>query len=1240
MDANTKQKTLTGVLTALLVGAVFATAVPTAQASHATPGANLPDIFIDAGDIMSATFAGTTKDVNKVLTPADGNIRYNTTYDMTFTDISLTTGPSGYGYGPAGQTTGMTLVTPLGFSMPNPRDAVPDGAHVGKWNVTFPSQMFNVTGFWTLEAPVGTVVATFLVQPENSLTVTLSQNSFTYSESNVTFVITVSPLGSGQSARLAGTGIPANTQVFGPSGQYVFSGGLPEVGTFTIYANRSLDADTVPEITGTATYTVTPSTITVTPVDVSAKSGFNKEAKWNLTYPNGTAVFCPSASTNCGTPLNVVNYNLTVNTTVGNIFVNDSDTTVTPMIWTTSGTSTSVPSGLVFSFDTAGADLGVFSFRPASTWPAGTYTFTLTVNAKGAAGSLQEFTTSWSFTPATPAAINIDVSGQATGYPGPTSAQTLSNLSVIENVTNTGPAGSYTLFVDVTGATQNEHPTVNSLVGDWTAIDAFAATNVTITGDVILHDSLTTGFSYNVNTGRITMTGVSPTKFGGNVVISVTWKGQTTTVTLPIVKGAVMTASPTELVVDTTTSLTFTVRDDFGNPVPDAKILLWKKPSGSASGCSDLCGATAINGTGAPGAGQNGQYTLTLKPASIGKYIAYTQIGHEATGTGSDTRRFGYLELNVVPAHDVNVTLTPTSAMAAVQTAYMLNASIPDGRSLGTTAIVYLLTEKQRADQVANLSLTTGTSPPLNCGQTTVATAVAPCAPLGYSLNSAGGVTNYFFNASLPSGTWYVYVCGNAAGSPAPAAGCTDARHDNNQSLPTITVNKFTATFTPSQIANNPNIQSNTTINVTVKDSAGAPWNGTLMLNSTGSTGTLGCAVTSGTCTPGTAVTSFSVTITNGNGSFVATGLGVGDVAFDFDPLSSTAVPTANIVSGALAVVGPNVTVTPDRIPIGKASTITVNVRSLNGTPMVNLSVRMCGTPIGGNDTNPACTGTVLTDTGGNALMGVNPLSTGTLTLFVNNVTAGKTVTVYAGLVITFVPSSPQAGDTVTGTVAQVGATSGEPGVTITVTKNGTAVSGFPQTTGANGQFVLSNVQAGTYTVTASKTGFQNQTETLVVGSQQQTSNNTAKFELANLVAPSTAAVGQALSVSADVRNVGSADGTATLLLLVNGQVRDTRSVPVAAGNKETVAFDFTPAQAGSFKVTVKLATGETLAEKTVTVNPAQTTSTTTTSTTTTTTTTTAPSTTTTPSPRVPGFEVVALVGALAVALLVLRRRN
>lgn len=1250
MDATNKQKILTGVFVALLVGSVFVSAIP-ASAQPNPSGSGTPVAVVDALATSTATFASTSWTVNTVTIPTDGMLRYNGTYDLTFTNISQVSG-SGYGYGQT--TTGYTLVQPGGFVMPNARPTANDDAHVGNLNVTFPLQQLNATGVWQLKDGLGNIVAYFFVFPKADLTVTMSQTAFTFSRSAVGFTLTVAPFEAGQTITLADEGgtIPSGTTITGSGGQYGYFGALNQAGTFNVNATRdeatalsgtaiggSGSSTNLPEHIGTVTYTVSPAALTITANDTTlAKSGFDSVASWNITFPNNnTPVFV-------GSPMKVVTYNLTITgpSNYGRLWVNGSAETgytVTferpsdGMLFTDSTADANHQYNFTadgptvtwwYDFNSVSGFAGHnFTFAPNSTWAAGSFAFSLVVNQAGPNPSANEYTGSWSFAAASPAPLNVDVLiNNAT-------ATNVSVLGVGCNPSNTvqtsdppcapggnplvGPPGYYWLGVRITGSTQTSHPNIANVSWDGTNVNE----NISVTGDVMVlgNQSGFTAPSYDAATGIVTIPGLVPLKAPGQVVITVKWPGigESKTVTIPIVEGSVLTATPTELVVDTTTSVKFNLKDRFGNPVPDGKIFLFKKISGGAG--SELVGANAVNGTGAPGAGQNGDYTISLAPNTVGKYIAYAITGRVEGST--DHRRYAYAELNVVPAHDVTVTLSSNSSMASVTTYVFVNATTPNGVSLPTTAGLYFLTDQELKDLRANGS---SNLPPTSLTGGTVAVG---------TVNAAG----WNLNITAPPGVYNVYICSTAA--------CVNAKHDNNQSVPLFTVNKFTTAFTPEKIANNANIQSNVTINVTVKDASGNNWNGSLELvaPTVALPGAYGCvASVNNTCTPGAAVTSQTVTITNGVGTFVATGLTVGDVWYKFNPAGSTDSPASSLVSTAMQVVGPNVVVTPDRIPIGKASTITVSVKSLSGDALPNLSVRMCGTPIGGNDSVPACTGTVLTDAAGNALVGVNPISTGTLGLFVNNITANKTVLVYAGLVLSFTPTTPVANDTVTVTVAQVGQTAGESGVSVAITKDGTAVSGFPQTTNANGQVVLANAAAGTYTLTASKAGFQDATATLIVGPGSTAPPAKApKFELANLVAPSSANVGQALTVSADVKNVGDADGTATLLLLVNGAVRGSQSVPVAAGGSETIAYEFTPTQAGTFKVTVKLATGETLAEKTVTVS---TPTTTTTGTTTTTTTTTTPTATTQPTPEVPGFEVVALIGALAVALLVLRRRS
>lgn len=653
---------------------------------------------MDARDITRATFGGMTLNVSRVIVPADGAVRYNATYDVTFTNISTTSGPTGPGYGPASQTTGMRLVTPLGFVMPNPRDAVPDGARPGAWNVAFPSQALNVTGFWLLEDGAGVDVATFLVQPEETLSVTFSQSFFQYEERNVTFVITVSPLASGQSANLDGPGIPANTQVFGPGGQYVYAGPLPEAGSLVVHANRSLDGDAFPEVTGRGTLAVSPSFLSMTLVDGSAKVGFQQPVRFNVTYPNGTPVFCPTWHNNCsgGNPLLLVNYNLSVNTSFGTLYSNAStvNTLGTPAslcLWTSTSGCASSPPGVpgwspVWQFDASGSELGVFSFRPNGTWPAGTYHFDLRANVKGSGGSLHEFQTAWTFTPAMGGPVNLAVSGNATGQP----VQPLSNLSVVPPATGLGPAGAYTLHVDVSGESSNEHPTTTSATPGRAVIDGFGPGNVTITGDVLDHDTLTSGFSYDPQTGRVTLQGITPRSVHSDVRVDIAWKGATTTATLPVTRGATLGPGLAVLPVGETSTVTFTARDDFGNPATGAQVSLWRKPSGDASGCADLCGATVVNGTGAPGAGQNGQYAFTFTPGSAGTYVVHARVG---SGPGA---KDAYALLRTVdpPACDwadtvcpFLVDLTATTATRADGASFGVDLNATGGYDAGLDAV-------------------------------------------------------------------------------------------------------------------------------------------------------------------------------------------------------------------------------------------------------------------------------------------------------------------------------------------------------------------------------------------------------------------------------------------------------------------------------------------------------------------------------------------------------------------------
>lgn len=229
-----KPRTLSALAALASIAAVLAGSwtFSLASASHAS-GGSVPDAVIDGSNAA-------------ILAPSDGAIRFNTTYDLTFTNVSASFG-----------STGFRLHDVDGNVTSSPRDAAADGAHPGRSNVTFPSATHMSAGNWTLRNATGAVVVQYVVSARDSLRVIMNPNPIQHSMGSVSFTITVGPLASGQTAQVSGPGIPAGTTVSGPSGQFAYFGPSPGVGTHTYRAQRQLHASAAPEETGQGTLTVT-----------------------------------------------------------------------------------------------------------------------------------------------------------------------------------------------------------------------------------------------------------------------------------------------------------------------------------------------------------------------------------------------------------------------------------------------------------------------------------------------------------------------------------------------------------------------------------------------------------------------------------------------------------------------------------------------------------------------------------------------------------------------------------------------------------------------------------------------------------------------------------------------------------------------------------------------------------------------------------------------------------------------
>jgi len=80
-----------------------------------------------------------------------------------------------------------------------------------------------------------------------------------------------------------------------------------------------------------------------------------------------------------------------------------------------------------------------------------------------------------------------------------------------------------------------------------------------------------------------------------------------------------------------------------------------------------------------------------------------------------------------------------------------------------------------------------------------------------------------------------------------------------------------------------------------------------------------------------------------------------------------------------------------------------------------------------------------------------------------------------------------------------------------------------------------------------------------------------AKFEVTSVVVtPSETFVGETVTVSAGVKNTGTADGTYKCTLVVNETELETKEVTVPAGETKTVTFEFSKATEGNYTIKVE----------------------------------------------------------------------
>jgi len=90
-----------------------------------------------------------------------------------------------------------------------------------------------------------------------------------------------------------------------------------------------------------------------------------------------------------------------------------------------------------------------------------------------------------------------------------------------------------------------------------------------------------------------------------------------------------------------------------------------------------------------------------------------------------------------------------------------------------------------------------------------------------------------------------------------------------------------------------------------------------------------------------------------------------------------------------------------------------------------------------------------------------------------------------------------------------------------------------------------------------------------------------ASFELSNLIIdPTSVKVGESISISVDCRNTGGISGSYDVTLEIDGEIEDTSSVTLDAGESTSVSFDVSATQEGTYSVEIGGLTGSYTVER------------------------------------------------------------
>lgn len=529
---------------------------------------------------------------------------------------------------------------------------------------------------------------------------------------------------------------------------------------------------------------------------------------------------------------------------------------------------------------------------------------------------------------------------------------------------------------------------------------------------------------------------VFPTKGAGTITIDVAWPGNdTVSKNITVESGGSASVTPTSLIVDDPTNISVVVKDQYGNPIANANVTLYYETGTYGLGTMVVNGT--MEGDGSPGKGSQGSYEF----ASIKSTEANHNIIVVATfqTPGGDTV-YGYALIRSEAAHDLTVTATPAEVLIGEKTKFDINIT-RDGAAYGSNLEVYIMnaTELQKFHEDYN-ELT------------------------GMVAATKISEGNYTYSGYLDEvGTYYIYIR------------TPDEKHDNLNQEASFEVTLATVTVNPSMLVRN--VDKNMTLVFTVEWN-GEPLNGTLMIKGVHEIASF-VAYANDT---------YILVITDGEGNITnVTATALGNITFEFKPAADGSIFTD--ANGEVKVVAPTIGVEPETVFLAEENLITLLVKHpLTGQPCPGLEVSgdfPSGYMVLGN-----------TDENGKVTIGVVPLITGMIKLYVEGDAAGE-INIVVGLKIV-VSSGIEKDKEITITVTTRGGKVVE-GATV---KFGDTTVG---TTDSNGEIKYKPTETGNFTITAEKSGYYKATKTITVSEEGKPS--TPGFEMVGAILGALGAV-------------------------------------------------------------------------------------------------------------------------------------